>query len=668
MKPTFQVAAPPSRPLLLYDGDCRFCALWVRRWQQTAAGQVDALSLQSPEVSARFPEIPRWQLESTVHLVETDGSIYTGAHAVFRTLAKDPHEHWLLDWYEQSPAFTRGTEWVYGLVSRHRGFFSTLTRFGWGPQPEPASYQLVRWVFLRALGLIYLIAFLSLWVQVIGLLGQNGILPANLTMGAVRHEMAAQHIGWGRFHLFPTFCWFNASDGFLKLQCALGAVAAVLLVIDFAPVPCLTLLWLLYLSLTVIGREFLGFQWDALLLETGFLAIFLAPIKLWKRAAPMTARRPFPILSLWLLRWLLFRLMFASGCVKLLSGDPTWRNLTALNYHYETQPLPTWIGWYAHQMPVWFQQTSTGVMFAIELVLPFFIFGPRRVRQLPCAAFVMLQLLILLTGNYCFFNLLAIALCVLLLDDAALRGVLPIKWRASARPPAASPARSQPDSDNDLAGRAGAAPPGGPKRVRFASLAEKVQRRLAVAVAGIFVVIPSIEFAWMFHLRVPLPGPVQGLYSWVAPFRSCNHYGLFAVMTTNRLEIIVEGSNDGITWLPYEFRYKPGDVKRRPGFVEPHQPRLDWQMWFAALGDFRENPWFVNFCVRLLQGRPEVLGLLVHNPFPTLPPRHVRAVAYEYHFTDWATRRRTGDWWARQPRGDYLPAISLRGAVEPGTQ
>jgi hypothetical protein len=294
----------------------------------------------------------------------------------------------------------------------------------------------VRWVFLRSLGVIYLIAFVSLWAQIMGLIGRNGILPAESAMAAMRRGADAQHFGLERYHLVPTLCWFKATDGFLKFQCAAGTALAVLLIVGIAPAPCLFLLWLIYLSLATVCQDFLGFQWDILLLETGFLAIFLAPLQLWpglSRAAPPSR------LVLWLLRWLLFKLMFESGCVKLLSGDPAWRSLTALRFHYETQPLPTWIGWYAHQLPAWAQAASAVVMFGIELFVPFLIFAPRRLRQWACLTLVFFQMLIFLTGNYCFFNLLTIALCLLLLDDAALRAFLPERLREALLVPSAGP-------------------------------------------------------------------------------------------------------------------------------------------------------------------------------------------------------------------------------------
>jgi hypothetical protein len=387
------------------------------------------------------------------------------------------------------------------------------------------------------------------------------------------------------------------------------------------------------LSLSTICREFLGYQWDILLLETGFLAIFFAPLTLFPR---VYRTAPPSRTMLWLLRWLLFCLMLQSGSVKLLSRDATWHNLTALTFHYETQPLPTWLGWYAHQPPVWFQKASTALMFGIELVVPFLIFAPRRPRFMGCAALIALQILILLTGNYCFFNLLTIVLCLTLLDDAFLIQFVP-RILMRRFPP---PLPSTPDTP-------------------FFWLRRITHFSLAFILLGTSL----LQFSSMFQPRLPWPEPIIAAYEWLSPFRSFSSYGLFARMTTSRPEIVVEGSDDGVTWFEYEFKYKPGNLNRRPQFVAPHQPRLDWQMWFAAL-DFYErherSPWVINFCVRLLQGSPEVLALLERNPFPNAPPRYIRALVYDYHFTDFATRRKTGAWWRRELKGDYIPAISLR--------
>ncbi len=627
MKSDFHVAAPPSKPLLVFDGDCNFCTLWIRRWQQMTGEAVGYLPSQDAGIAAQFPEIPRERFQTSVQLIETGGTVFSGAEAVFRTLAKNPKWQWPLNAYEKIPTFARITEGAYDFVASHRTFFSTLTRWFWGQHVERPDYLLTRWIFLRALGLIYLVAFISLWTQITGLIGHDGILPAGEFMSAVRHQCDIQDIGLKRFHLLPTLCWFNSSDSFLIFQCAAGTALAILLVIGIAPAPCLTLLWLIYLSLATVSRDFLGFQWDNLLLEAGFLAIFFAPLKL----LPNLARESPPSeIVLWLIRLLLFKLMFSSGCVKLLSGDPNWRNLTALMFHYQTQPLPTWPGWYANLLPSWFQKFSCAAMFAIEIGAPFLMFIPRRLRFVGAAALVNLQLLIMLTGNYTFFNFLAIALCLLLLDDFALQNILPLKIRrwSSFGPQPSTFSRRWPC---------------------------QVTIPLAVVVASLSL----FQMISMFSVRSNLLAPAAMLDGILMPLRTVNSYGLFAVMTTERREIIVQGSDDGTNWLNYEFKYKPGDVNRRPGFVEPFQPRLDWQMWFAALGDYRQNPWFEQFCDRLLRGAPEVLALLAKNPFPGGPPKFIRAEFYDYHLTSFAERRATGAWWKREFIGEYLPPVSL---------
>jgi len=584
MKSDIRVAAPPPKPLMVFDSDCNFCTLWIRRWQQMTGDAVDYLPSQDESIAAQFPEIPRERFETAVQLFETEGTVYSGAEAVFRTLAKNPKWRWFLHTYQKIPAFAKITERAYGFVAGHRTFFSRLTRWFWGRHVERPDYFLTRCFFLRTLGLIYLVAFVSLWTQISGLIGHDGILPADQFMSVVQQQCDAQGIGAERFHLLPTLCWFDSSDGFLVFQCAAGTALAILLIIGVAPVPCLALLWLLYLSLATVGHDFLGFQWDNLLLEAGFLAIFFAPLQ-W---LPRMSREPPPSRTvLWLLRLVLFKLIFSSGCVKLLSGDPNWRNLTALTFHYQTQPLPTWIGWYASQLPPGFQRFSCAAMFAIELGAPLLIFAPRRIRFFGGAAIAFLQILILLTGNYTFFNFLTMALCLLLLDDFELQKLLPRKWSGFL-------SINHPPSTNKL----------------------RWPRPITIPLAVVILAVSLFQMISMFGMRSNLLTPAAELDGWLMPLRAVNSYGLFAVMTTERREIIVEGSDDGTNWLAYEFKYKPGDASRHPGFIEPFQPRLDWQMWFAALGNARQNPWFENFCGRLLQGSPAVLALLEKNPFP----------------------------------------------------
>jgi lipase maturation factor 1 len=478
--------------------------------------------------------------------------------------------------------------------------------------------RISRWLFLRLLGAIYLIAFVSLWVQVDGLIGSHGILAAADFLRGVEGMLGPERFWW-----LPTLCWLDPSDRFLHVLCGGGAALSVLLILGIAPVPVLTLLWVAYLSLTSVGQDFLSFQWDILLVETGFLAIFLAPLQLW----PGFSREPEPPRPMvFLLRWLLFRLIFSSGAVKLLSGDPTWRNLTALEYHYWTQPLPTWIGWYANLLPDWLQILSCVVMFAIELGAPCLIAAPQNLRLLAFFPLVCLQVLILATGNYCFFNLLTLALCLMLLDDAV--------WPASVRARLGAE-RSEP--------RGWAWP-----------------RWITYPVVALIVLLSLIQVFDVSRLAPGSSSALRQLRRTSAPLRLVNGYGLFAVMTTTRPEIVIEGSDDGATWAEYEFPWKPGDLSRAPAFVEPHQPRLDWQMWFAALGTYENNPWFVRFVLRLLEGSEEVLALLEKNPFPAHPPRFIRAVLYQYTFTDLDERSATGYWWRRERQGLYLPEVSLK--------
>lgn len=480
------------------------------------------------------------------------------------------------------------------------------------------------------LGLVYLLAFWSLGSQILGLVGHDGILPAEAYLNQIRTLAAAREIGLERFHSFPTLLWINASDALLTGLCSVGVALAALVAVGVAPLIIFPALWGMYLSLSVVCQDFLSYQWDVLLLESGFLGIFIAPF-----AARDRLRRAVdpPRLGLWLLWFLLFRLMFGSGAMKIGSDDPTWENLTALAYHYETQPLPTPLAWYAHHLPISFNKISTAAVFISELFAPLLIAGPRRLRMLGCALMVGLQLLIALTGNYAFFNLLAAALCVLLLDDAAfarLRALVP--WRSVTVAVGEMPSRPV------------------TTRWRHATL---------IVVAAITLPVAGVSFGRSIGLDVGGMPIVGDLARFMAPFRSANTYGLFSVMTTTRPEIIVEGSDDGVEWRAYEFKYKPGDLKRRPPWVAPHQPRLDWQLWFASLSRYENEPWFELFCTRLLEGSPDVLHLIERNPFGDRTPRYVRAILQRYDFASPAQRREMGVWWTARPIRDYSPVLSV---------
>ncbi len=588
---------------MIYDGDCTFCRTWIEYWQCLTGDQVDYVPFQT--AADRFPQIPRQDFESAVHFIGPDGSVSKGAHAVFKALACVPRYQRLLGWYERVPGVAPLTERIYRLIAAHRDFFYWVTRLLWSKQLQPATFDLSRWLFLKALGVVYFFAFLSFALQATGLIGSNGILPAGEYLSQVQG-----HFGPQSYLLAPTIFWFNSGDATLQIVAWAGVFLSILLVLGLARRVVVVLLFVGYLSIVNVGQDFMSFQWDVLLVEAGFLAIFI----------------DFGV-TIWLYRLLLFRLIFLSGAVKLLSGDPTWRDLSALNYHFETQPLPTVIGWWMQQLPDGLHRLSTLATFIIELILPFLIFFPRHVRMFAGAGIVFLQVLILLTGNYTFFNLLTIALCLFLFDDAALRRLVPAR----------------------LARRSQAA---------FARRPHSQFARWAMgALAALLVITGLLQI--IITLHGDLPEPIGALVGFLEPFHLVNGYGLFAVMTTTRPEIVVEGSNDGQSWQAYEFRYKPGELTRAPGWIAPLQPRLDWQMWFAALGDYQSNPWFIQFVLRLLQGSPEVLALLAHNPFPDQPPRYIRAEVYDYHFTDPATLTSTGAWWRRELIGLYLPPVAL---------
>jgi predicted DCC family thiol-disulfide oxidoreductase YuxK len=628
----------PERPLMLYDGNCDFCRLWIARWRRVTGDAVEYLPAQ--QVSSRFPEVPLSKFAEAVQLREPDGRWSSGAEAVYRALShargapapgapaeggswSGPASGAWIALYRGLPPFAWASEFGYRVIARNRPFFTRVTRWVWGEHVTPPGQRLTAWIFLRLLGLISLSAFVSLWVQVMGLIGRDGILPAAEFIGAVK-----QRYGMSAMLALPSLCWFNASDAMLHALCAAGVVASLALALGVLAVPSLLVIAVSYVSLASVAREFLWFQWDGLLVETVVAAMLLAPWRWLSR--PATDPAP-PRSGLWLLRWLLFRLMFSSAVVKLASGDKTWRNLTALQFHYETQPLPPWTAWWAHHLPGGFQTFSAATMFAVEGLAPFLILAPRRIRFAGAAAMLGLQTLIVVTGNYGFFNPLAMALCIPLLDDGA--------WPAWLRNAAGLPTV-------EIAPVA-----------RTATFASRwIRRPAAVALALIGLVPLCGALRWPLRLLGPLPLA----YEIVAPYRAVNSYGLFAVMTTDRPEIVIEGSNDGEVWRAYEFKWKPGELDRRPRFVAPHMPRLDWQMWFAALGGLRDNSWLLYFCERLLQGSKPVLALMAKDPFPDAPPRYLRANVYLYHFTTAAQRGANGAWWTRELRGPYTPPLTLR--------
>lgn len=539
------------------------------------------------------------------------------------------------------------------------------------------GHALSRWLYLRGLAAVYLIAILSWWVQVDELVGSRGLLPLAETLehaGQALHER-----GYSRFGGIPTVFWLEDGDGFIHAVCATGVVLALLVMAGFAAGPGLAGLWFIYLSLLGTGGVFMHFQWDILLLEAGFLAIFLAPWRgLRLRADPLGWGER---IALWLQWFLVAKLMFQSGWVKLAWATPDqpewWPAGTAMTYHYFTQPIPAWTSWWMHQLPGWFHRASLWPMYAVELGLPFLVFLGSRARLAAAAGFAGLMLLILATGNYTYFNWLTIVLCIPLVADRYWR------WRPqgwpSRRPGTASgptPSGGAPDPEARVARPAPAPPPGFSESGEFASLALRAVPLATVALLNAMTVlgdlheasaVPGATLRWVRLESDPVPPFLQPLRRTLAPWHLVSGYGLFRTLTTERPEIVLEGTANGVTWREYELRHKPGRLGARPRFVAPHQPRVAWQFWFAAL-ERRYHPhsrnaaWMTALILKLLENDPAALALFRENPFPEAPPERIRARLYLYEFTTPAERRETGHWWKRRDAGLYLPPVGREAA------
>ncbi len=597
-------------PTLVYDGDCAICRYWVAYWQDLTGDSVVYRAYQ--EAATEFPQIAPAKFRRAIQLIAPDGRVYSGAAATFLLLRHAPGRSAWWWCYSHLPGFAPLTEFAYAFLARRRGVLNLLSKLLWGSTLRAERYTLVSWVFLRVFGAIYVCAFASLSVQILGLIGHEGILPAGEFF-----EAAHQALGNSAYRLLPSLFWVNSSDKALLAGTVAGMLLGLLVIVDRWTRPALLGLFVLYLSYVYAGQDFMSFQWDSLLLEAGFLAIFLTG-----------GSR----IVVWLYRWLVFRYVFMAGLVKLLSGDPTWRDLTALQYHFWSQPLPTPLAWYAAQLPSGLLVAGTGATLAVELGSVFLVFAPRRPRAVAAGCVLLFQSLIVLTGNYNFFNLLTMLLCIFLFDDAALRRAMPARLEPLAQRRVSPPGRTA---------------------------------TIVATLLAVIVVPVGLNRIWQAAARADLP-VLGALTRAVSPWLIVNPYGLFAVMTTTRPEIVIEGSADGEDWREYVFRYKPGPLSRPALWNIPHQPRLDWQMWFAALGGIRENPWFVMLMWRLLQGSPSVLALLESNPFANGPPKYVRARLYDYRFADRRTHLSTGQWWVRRPEGLYFPQVSTADFTRAG--
>src|SRR5664279_4027040 len=501
------------------------------------------------------------------------------------------------------------------------------------PESGPTNRALPRWIFLRGLGLIYFSAFYPLLFQIKGLIGPDGILPAS------EYLQALAKLGLKRFWYAPTLFWLASGPHMLMAVCWIGIVAAILLVLNVWPRVMLAVCFVCFLSFVGAAQDFSGYQSDGMLLEAGFISLFFAPDGV---RPGLAYNRPPVRASLFLLQWEWFRIYFESGLVKLASGEQQWRNFTAMDEYYQNGPLPTWIGWYVQHLPHNFHAFATGATLVLELGLVCTLFLPRRWR-IACFFLVTLwQIPVILTANYTFLNYLVLLLGVLLLDDRFLKRWLPkrLLHRLNNRP------------TPDTAKSGSTLTPVSGRIFRYA-------KAVALALTSVMLIwifcATTIEMIWILAPEAPLPTlPVVAL----EPFRIANRYGLFAVMTRGRYEIEFQGSNDGDNWVTYQFRYKPQDMSLAPRIYAPYQPRFEWNLWFASLGDWRDNTFVVSAEERLLANSHDVLALFAGNPFGEAPPKLVRTVVYQYWFTSMSEKRASGMWWRRKFLGLYGPVLT----------
>jgi len=531
------------------------------------------------------------------------------------------------------------------------------TRVGWlfwlfSSQAGPPNRFLPRWIFLRALAAIYFSAFFSLIFQINGLIGPKGILPSGQFLNAVHGAM-----GLRRFWYAPTLFWISSGTHAMMAVTLLGLIASATAFLNLWPRLSFFVCFLCFLSFVSAAQDFSGYQSDGMLLEAGFIALFFCPRGLrpgWGINSPPSRA------SLFLLLWEWFRIYFESGLVKLLSGDVQWRNFTAMDEYYQNAPLPTWIGWYVEHLPHWFHAGTVAGTLVMELAIVWMLFLPRPVR-LACFCIVTpWEIGVILTANYTFLNYLVLSLGFLLLDDRSVRLLVPLQLRNSL--PEAEHSESEPQVEARLSILESSGSP--------AIEAGRVQRRQPIrSVAGILEAarlavtsltlasigyVTTAELIRMLWSDLPLPTtPITDL----EPFRVANQYGLFAVMTRGRYEIEFQGSNDGQNWTPYLFRYKPQPLNEAPRIYAPYQPRFEWNLWFASLGDWHQSNFVALTEERLLENDSDVLALFQSNPFPKSPPRYVRAVLWQYWFTSMEEKHRTGNWWKRNLLGLFAPVV-----------
>ena len=510
----------------------------------------------------------------------------------------------------------------------------------------PRDRFVPRWIFLRALAAIYFSAFLALIYQIKGLIGPEGILPAQQFL----HQIAGA--GALRYWYAPTLYWISAGNHALMAVTWIGLIASIAAFLNAWPRLSFFICFVCFLSFVCAAGDFSGYQSDGMLLEAGVIALFFVPRGLWPG---LGLSSPPSRASLFLLLWEWFRIYFESGIVKLLSGDPEWRHLTAMDEYYQNGPLPTWIGWYVQHLPHWFQVGTAGATLVMEIAVVWMLFLPRRARLICFFIVTPWEIGVILTANYAFLNYLVFFLGFLLLDDRSVRWLTAARFRGeldAVRQPTTEPAEP---SLSITSARTEAPEP-----------APRIRRGFHEHFAALRLAIAAVLLTWIAYdttvelIRMPWPDAPLPTTPIVAlePFRIANRYGLFAVMTRGRYEIEFQGSDDGQNWKPYLFCHKPQALDQAPGIYAPYQPRFDWNLWFASLEDWQQATIVPLTEEHLLQADPEVLSLFCGNPFPNAPPKYIKAVLWQYWFTTMAEKSKTGDWWRRELLGLYAPELT----------
>uniref|UniRef100_A0ABM5F0R9 Lipase maturation factor n=2 Tax=Pogona vitticeps TaxID=103695 RepID=A0ABM5F0R9_9SAUR len=512
------------------------------------------------------------------------------------------------------------------------------------PALRPGTFWLTRVALLRATAFLYSVAFLVAYHQNKALIGERGLLPCRLYLESVKRHFKGK-IYWDALSYAPTLFWIvprSSVDGALDAFALAGlAISLFILVAGCANMILMAFLWLLYISLVNVGQIWYSFGWESQLLETGFLAIFLCP--LWT-LSQLPKRTPPSRIVIWGYRWLIFRIMLGAGLIK-IRGDRCWRDLTCMDYHYETQPVPNPIAYYMHRSPGWFHQFETLFNHFIELVVPFFLFLGRRMCLSHGILQILFQVLLILSGNLSFLNWLTIVPSIACFDDASL------SFLFSSKKGAVKPQVLEIQADEDAKGTDPLLPYG------------CYIRKVVNASFGVLIAFLSVPVV------VNLLSSQQIMNTSFNSLRIVNTYGAFGSITKERTEVVIQGTssldpnNPAAIWEEYEFKCKPGDLNRRPCLISPYHYRLDWLMWFAAFQTYEQNEWIIHLAGKLLAEEREVLSLLAVNPFEgRSPPRWIRGEHFKYKFSQPGGKHAgNGKWWIRKRIGPYFPPVDLKG-------